>query len=133
VLRSLAKKKKGFTMIELMVVVLILGLLTAIGIPAYSGAKVFAEQKIVETNLRMIDNAITLYYETGNTEKLGNNNMFSKLVPGYLKSEISGPRSATYSLSSDGTHSVVSSGNNEKIGGSVLNNHSFDTLPWKSK
>lgn len=131
-LRSLAKKKKGFTMIELMVVVLILGLLTAIGIPAYSGAKVFAEQKIVETNLMMIDNAITLYYETGNTEKLGNNDM-SKLVPGYLKSEISGPRSATYSLSSDGTHSVVSSGNNEKIGGSVLDNHSFDTLPWKSK
>ena len=100
-LRSLAKKKKGFTMIELMVVVLILGLLTAIGIPSYRGAKIYAERRIIETNLRMIDSAIDLYFETGNTDDLevdAARKPKSQLIPDYLHAPISGPGPVIYNI-----------------------------------
>jgi len=118
------RNQKGFTLVELLVIVLILGLLTAIGIPAYTGVSEYAEQKIVETNLKMIDDAIELYYQTGNTETLRS---ISDLVPKYLKDEIKGPKSATYSIK-DGKATVSSNG--ETIGGEVFEDKTIDELPW---
>ncbi len=53
-----AKNQKGFTLVELMVVVVIIGVLVAIAIPVYNNVTNKAEQSAIEANLRTIDGAI---------------------------------------------------------------------------
>ncbi len=52
------KNKKGFTLVELMVVVAIIGVLTAIAIPVYNNVTDNAKIAAFKSNLRTIDGAI---------------------------------------------------------------------------
>ena len=46
--------KKGFTLVEIMIVVAIIGLLAAIGIPSFAKARDSSREKACVNNLRMI-------------------------------------------------------------------------------
>ncbi|AKJ63763.1 type II secretion system protein [Kiritimatiella glycovorans] len=51
-------KKSGFTLVEIMIVVAIIGLLAAIGIPSFQKARANALEKSKENNVRMIETAV---------------------------------------------------------------------------
>ena len=81
------RKEEGFTLVELMVVVLIIGILVAIAIPVFSAAKRNAQTKACWANQRTIDGAVNSYQaEFGVFPAAGAVNAGSDLVTtNYLK------------------------------------------------
>lgn len=57
--------KKGFTLVELMIVIVIMGILVAVAVPVYSAVTKNAEKKTCQSNQRIIKENITNYQMTG--------------------------------------------------------------------
>lgn len=60
--KNFHKDNRGFTLVELMVVVVIIGVLTAIAIPVYNESTEKAKAGACKANLRMLDSALQQYY-----------------------------------------------------------------------
>ena len=58
--------EQGFTLVEVMVVVLIIGILLAIGIPTFLGARTRAQDRSAQSNLRTAQNtALIIFTDDG--------------------------------------------------------------------
>lgn len=74
--------KKGFTLIEIMIVVVIIGLLAALAIPAFNTVRNQSHQKAILANARIIGTgAATYMLETGATNVA---NVNALVTAGYL-------------------------------------------------
>lgn len=60
--KYLRKKEQGFTLIELMTVILILGIIIAVAMPNLGKARITAKKRATEAELRSIQAALELYY-----------------------------------------------------------------------
>ena len=60
-MKMFMKNKKGFTLVELMVVVVIMGILVAIAVPIYGNVTDAARQRAVEADCRIVVSAVQMY------------------------------------------------------------------------
>jgi prepilin-type N-terminal cleavage/methylation domain-containing protein len=91
------KNKKGFTLVEIMIVVLIMGILMTIAVPSFVNSRNRSRKNSCIANLRSIDSAKTQYVmenmlDTGATVSTSN------LVPTYMRVMPTCPASGTYSI-----------------------------------
>ena len=75
----------GFTLVELMVVVVIIGVLVAIAIPVYNNVTNKAERSAIEANLRTIDGAIMQALASEDTQPANASALKSVLTSKYIQ------------------------------------------------
>jgi prepilin-type N-terminal cleavage/methylation domain-containing protein len=104
-------RKSGFTLVEIMIVVAIIGLLAAIAIPNFIKARATAQANACINNLRQIDGAINEWaLEAGQTT---GDTVNATVISGYIKlnsaSSVPGcPAGGTYTYGTIGAAKQIS-------------------------
>lgn len=83
-IRSQAKGEQGFTLLEMIVVIVIIGFLAGVAVPAFAGVLASSKESVDKANLNILNNACDLYEaETGETiddlEKLKEKNYLKEI------------------------------------------------------
>ncbi len=93
-------KKSGFTLVEIMIVVAIIGLLAAIAIPSFVNARTKSQTNACINNLRQISGAKDQYaLDKGGTAPTA----IGDLVSTYITKDPTCPASGTYTIGALGT------------------------------
>ena len=90
-MRRKMKSRGGFTLVELLVVIVILGILAAIGIQQFGAVQTNAANRAHESNVRLLRSAGQMYYMS--TESIGDN--IDLVGAGFIEEMPRTPRRAT--------------------------------------
>ena len=105
--------RKGFTLVEIMIVVAIIGLLAAIAIPNFVTARTTAQQSACHANLRTIQGALELarFTEAATIVSLGSTTAVEAVVePTYIRNMPSCPTGGAYTTDANGVLSCATHG-----------------------
>ncbi len=101
--RYTSKRRRGFTLIEIMIVVLIIAVLLAIAIPNFMKARDTSRAKACVANLRQIDTA-KMQWAMDN-KKVGTDvPVEADLIPTYIKNALSCPSGGAYTINAVDTN-----------------------------
>ncbi len=140
------RKQKGFTLIELMIVVAIIGILAAVAIPKFAEMLEKAREGATKGNIGAIKSAISIYYGDNqgvNPDKIGETNTIwtkymDKMPPVKMLGTVAGNKlsgkSTAVSNVTEATPATIPSANtsdgwkyNQADGNVWVNNSMFDT------
>lgn len=93
-------RKKGFTLVEIMIVVAIIGLLAAIAIPNFVRARQQAQRQACIANLKQIEGAVQVALLDGNLAAVANNT-WAIMVPNYIRRQPTCPGGGAYTITAD--------------------------------
>jgi prepilin-type N-terminal cleavage/methylation domain-containing protein len=97
------KKSKGFTLVEIMIVVLIIGILMAIAVPNFVKARDTSRRNSCIANLKQIDSAKEQFAMETKLDT-GAAVAWTDLTPTYIKSQPACPSGGTYTIAVVGTN-----------------------------
>jgi len=101
------QNKKGFTLIELIVVIAIIGILALIAIPRLAGLQENANKKAVLANLKMLDNAIETYASDANVAV---NTVVTADLATLVPNWPAGPKTTSYAVAAGVASATVPAG-----------------------
>ena len=105
------RNTKGFTLVEIMIVVLIIGILLAIAVPNFINARTNSRVQACIANLSQIDSAKEQYAMAQGLVNGAAVNDATALVPTYMNAWPTGPITGTYAANNVGTDPTFN-GNN---------------------
>ncbi|MFY9233339.1 MAG: prepilin-type N-terminal cleavage/methylation domain-containing protein [Fimbriimonadaceae bacterium] len=97
------RKNKGFTLVEIMIVVLIIGILLAIAVPNFIKSRETSRKQSCIGNLKQMDSGKE-QWAMENNKTTGDAVVWADLVPTFIKAQPSCPSGGAYTIAVVGTN-----------------------------
>jgi type IV pilus assembly protein PilA len=110
--------KKGFTLVEIMIVVVIIGLLAAMAIPAFQKVRENSQNKTIVNNLRQLYAAAQQYFLEEGVDSVSSTDLVGTDTDKYIKS-IQTVRNETYPGTIDDTDTFLMPATDGEYNGDV--------------